>query len=634
MGINGKALAFMSVMGMVLSGCGSPSASSESSSKTSSTTPSSSSSSSSVLSPYDDGSLPKDVRNLSSVDYAIMNLMGKDEKGREITRKDNRNEKHKYIGLFYSLWHGTHETGIYNISELETTEEGLAALNNVSGVNDELSPLNAFHFSGKPLFGYYHSADPYVLKKNLEMFIDAGVDYLCFDATNSVLYSSATLSLLKIWKEYQDKGYNVPKLCFYTNSFSSETVDALYANFYVDGDYDSLWFSIDGLRPLIIGITENNNNASDMTKYHQEGGTIITNAMQQYFDVRESEWPNGDHNENSIPWMSWSVPQRVHTETGAICVDVAQHSHSRIYVSSRDPECSRGYNNFTGKVEEDFTFGRSFQDMWDTVFDKKDEISLVTVTSWNEWMAIKSKTSENGKEVPMFVDVFDEEYSRDMDLSAGKNRDNFYLQLLENSRNLNYSPFVKYAKKQFSIDMNSIDPNWDNVLAYRSLDNNKAVRDYQGVISSLHYSDKTGRNDIKLVKLTQDNDNLYFYIECEDNLTKREENDKTFMNLLLSVNPSSPSFEGFDYVINREAKDGKASIEKSLGGYSFEKVGEASIRQEGKTLLLSIPRKTVSCVSSTDLGFKVTDHIADPTDIMDYYVSGDSFPIGRLKYGY
>ena len=37
---------------------------------------------------------------------------------------------------------------------------------------------------------------------------------------------------------------------------------------------------------------------------------------------------------------------------------------------------------------------------------------------------------------------------------------------------------------------------------------------------------------------------------------------------------------------------------------------------------------------SLSLKVKVTDHITNPQDIMDYYVSGDSAPIGRLSYDY
>ena len=41
------------------------------------------------------------------------------------------------------------------------------------------------HFWGEPLFGYYRTTDPYVLRKHAEMLADAGVDVVFFDCTNA-----------------------------------------------------------------------------------------------------------------------------------------------------------------------------------------------------------------------------------------------------------------------------------------------------------------------------------------------------------------------------------------------------------------------------------------------------------------
>ena len=109
--------------------------------------------------------------------------------------------------------------------------------------------------------------------------------------------------------------------------------------------------------------------------------------MKEYFDVRESQWPNGDYNEDAIPWMSWQNPQWNHK--GSVAVPVSQHSHSVVFASSLHDECSRGYNNTTKEVETDWTAGANFQTMWNNVFDNITEIKNVLVTSFNEWMAIK-----------------------------------------------------------------------------------------------------------------------------------------------------------------------------------------------------------------------------------------------------
>ncbi len=47
-----------------------------------------------------------------------------------------------------------------------------------------------------------------------------------------------------------------------------------------------------------------------------------------------------------------------------------------------------------------------------------------------------------------------------------------------------------------------------------------------------------------------------------------------------------------------------------------------------------IPRKNIETNKACDLEFKVFDNVLDPSDEMEYYVSGDVMPLGRLRYGY
>lgn len=590
------------------------------------------SNSSNQLAEVDDSSLPLDQRNLSPFEYGRMNLVGIDELGRKITKKDKTNADKKYIGLFYSLWHGAHETGIYDVTKLESTEEGKTALLSTADDNPS-SPMGQFHYWGEPLFGYYHSGDPYVLKKHLELFLDAGIDYLCFDATNDVIYEEATNNLLNLWLEYQNKGYRVPKLFFYTNSNSAHTAQSIYDAFYSSGKYDSLWMSLDGVRPLLIGITENNNNASDQTKYGVKGANPISDTLQQYFDVRESEWPNGDYNANSMPWMSWQFPQAIHTETKAVSIPVAQHSHSSIYVSSGDPECSRGYDNVSKEVG-DIRLGANFQSMWDSAFSRKEDIDYFLCTGWNEWMAIKGTFTRNGVTRSGFVDVYDEEFSRDLEMERGKLGDNYYLQLLGNSRSLELSDAVRYAKKQRHIDVTDFSASqWDGIPVYGEMQGKGGARDYKNCVvgGSDKYTDDSSRNVVSQIQVTQDAESLYFRIECADSITDYNGTDSNYMNLFLGTKDGDPSFMGFNYVVNR---DGRGLIEKSKDGSSWENVGTAILQKKGNVMQVCLERKTLGLLDSTDLSFKVADHVTHPDDPLDYYVSGDSAPIGRLGYAY
>lgn len=581
----------------------------------------------------------KDQRHLNAIDYAFSNLCGEDALGRQIKRINGlKKDKTRYVGMFYSLWLGGHKGGtqqaVYDITELEKTPEGAEALNDLStDPGNPNSPVGQFHFWGQPLYGYYDMSDPFVVTRHIELFLNAGLDYLCIDATNSVLYYDATFNLLNLLMKFQKQGYDVPKVMFYTNSHSGPTVKLIYNKFYKSGEYDSVWFAPNG-KPMIIGVTIFNENASDQTKYASgygwEESDFVSEDFRDYFDIKESEWPNGDHNENSIPWMSWQYPQRVHTESNSICVDVAQHSHSKINVSSKDPECHRGYNNITKQVEGDWKEGLSFQQMWNTALEDKDNnINNVLVCSFNEWMAIKQPTGA-------FVDVYDQEYSRDIEMTREGYKDNYYLQLVENIRNYKYEDFVKYEKEETTISFGeTLDPKWNDVVSqYQDLEEDAINRDHSGAVHGLNYKLDSKRNDIKLVKVTNDKDYIYFYIECVNNLVSYNGVDQNYMNILLKTKESSNNFMGCNVLINRKIEGNKGSIEISKGGYDWEKVDEAELQISGSVMQIKLPRRNIETNDTCDFEFKVFDNVLDPTDEMEYYVSGDVMPLGRMRYGY
>ena len=575
-------------------------------------------------------SLPQDNRNLSMEDYSLFNLCGKDAVGREIKRMDNRKDGERYVGIFYSMWLGQHksqQTAVYNVTSLESTPEGRAHLYTTE--DSEYSRMNEFHFWGEPLYGYYNTKDPWVLSRHMELFMDAGIDYLCIDSTNRIVYNDAITTLLDLLNNWYKEGRNIPKVTFYTNSYSGDTVRDLYYKFYQGDKYANVWFAPKG-KPLIIGVTKNNNNASDQTKYYPGWDNFVADEFLEYFDVRESEWPNGDHNDNSIPWMSWDYPQRIHN--GSIAVPVAQHSHSRISVSYKDPECSRGYNNKTRHVEGDINEGLSFQQMWETALNEDNHITNALVCSFNEWMAIKSFV---GSDSWQMVDVYNHEFSRDIEMMKGGYNDNYFLQLVENVREYKFTPFVEYKKTAYNIDINNgISPIWNVVKGYVDLTHDALNRDFDGAVNGLHYEDHSARNDITIAKVAHSKDNIYFYIECLDDISDRPNGDTGFMNVFIKTNESDKNFMGFNYVINRHLENGKASVEKCDGGYQFSPVGVADISINGKVMQLAIPRSLIDVNDNVDIEFKICDNVTHPEDVMDYYISGDSMPIGRLHYGY
>lgn len=568
----------------------------------------------------------KGAKQLDATEYSIRSLRGTDALGRQVPAFNSLEPRTKYVGLFYSLWLGQHNRGVYDISKL--LEDNPTALFNPEGEPE--SPLNQFHFWGEPLYGYYNMNDPWVVTRHVELFTNATIDYLCIDATNTFIYPDPAKNLFEALLKFQGQGFDVPKIVFYTNTKSGETVSRIHEAFYKEGVYESLWFKPNG-KPLIIGITENNGKASDMTKYHAFTD-YISPEMTAYFDVRESQWPNGDYNQEAIPWMSWQHPQWNHK--GSVAVPVAQHSHSVIYASSMHPECGRGYNNATGEVEKDWAAGANFQSMWDAVHEREDSIHNVLITSFNEWMAIKYKNDAN--EV-FFVDVYNPEFSRDIEMMKGGHNDNFYMQLVSNVRKFKFTEGQPLAYQNKTIDIRqSPGETWSDIEAtYVDFSGDAIRRDFVDAASTGRYIDESNRNDITRVKVVHDKEYIYFMIQTADDITPYNGEDLNWMNLLVKTGEGTPSFEGYQYVINRKPSGMTTSVERSTGGYQWEHAGVADYTIEGNVLQLAVPLSLLDLSKENcSIEFKVADNVTRFNDIMDYYVTGDSAPLGRLNFSY
>ena len=127
--------------------------------------------------------------------YDVNKLVGIDEFGRTIqpifdTKKD------KLVGIFYFTWFGQNAgmEGIYDNTDILINHPD--DLFNKKGT--QFSPIDKYHYWGKPLYGYYNSLDEFVMRKHIEQLTYAGVDFLVLDTTNSFTYDSVWKKLLKL----------------------------------------------------------------------------------------------------------------------------------------------------------------------------------------------------------------------------------------------------------------------------------------------------------------------------------------------------------------------------------------------------------------------------------------------------
>ncbi|MDE7372507.1 MAG: hypothetical protein K2N18_00430, partial [Clostridia bacterium] len=85
----------------------------------------------------------------------------------------------KYVGMFFFTLHGQMPRDeIYDVTEITGGKsENVDAFSN----HAEKLPEGTAYFWGKPVWDYYSSCDPWVMRKQIEMLTMAGVDFLFID---------------------------------------------------------------------------------------------------------------------------------------------------------------------------------------------------------------------------------------------------------------------------------------------------------------------------------------------------------------------------------------------------------------------------------------------------------------------
>ena len=150
------------------------------------------------------------------------------------------------VGIFYFLW--------LSQASVTTNVDSYIEDGNVEAVltGDEVGMAPAFTYWGEPMYGFYQVEDEWVVRKHVELFINAGLDFICFDCTNNDFYQAAAKAVLDVLLEYAEMGYDVPRAMFMTNSDSTLMTENIYNAFYRRDTYDAVWFYGNGDKPWII----------------------------------------------------------------------------------------------------------------------------------------------------------------------------------------------------------------------------------------------------------------------------------------------------------------------------------------------------------------------------------------------
>lgn len=175
----------------------------------------------------------------------------------------------KTVALFYWTWHVQHSqfNKAFNISRiLDGRPEMVKDYHHPSWApySPPAQPNQYTYFWEEPLFGYYDGRDKWVIRKQLEMLGEAGVDVLFYDATNgSFTWKDGYEAVGAVMAEARADGVAVPQFGFMLNFSASESsavaLGQLYDELYGIGKFQESWFRWGG-KPVIMAYPESLNN--------------------------------------------------------------------------------------------------------------------------------------------------------------------------------------------------------------------------------------------------------------------------------------------------------------------------------------------------------------------------------------
>ncbi len=569
--------------------------------------------------------------------------------GRTLSSAEQTGSKRqdKFVGVFYWTWHyrwvHDHEP-ITTGSVLDKYPEALHDWEHPAWNNTyDGRP----YFWDEPLYGFYTSTDEYVMRKHAELLADADVDVVIFDTTNgTLLFEPAAEVLLNVWTEAKADGVDVPQIAFILNFAGAEDtrtqLRTLYDIMYSKGLYKDLWFMWEG-KPLVmanIGCLDLNDEIDkeifdfftfryNESTYFASDTIFLDDAWGWCSDYKQTKF--GKRLFGGVEQMCVSVAQNA-TENGLAAMNSSVGTvQGRSFT---DGAFSYSYT-YAGKeitvdknIENSMFYGLNFQQQWD--YALKVDPDFVFVTGFNEWIAGRWKEWCGTKNA--FPDQFSPEYSRDIEPSKGILKDYYYYQLVENIRRFKGADVLPKTDAEKTIDISADVSQWDSVLPEYNHYTGGKNRDSAGWLGT-HYTNSTMRNDIAKAKVAYDSENVYFYVETVDELTDSADN--AWMRLFVDTDTSgvSPNWEGFEYIINRASpENGKATVERSTGGWNFETVADADCTVRGNVLQIAVAREALGLDGEeVKFNFKWSDNMQSD-DIMDFYSNGDVAPGGRFTF--
>lgn len=605
-----------------------------------------------------------------------------------------KNDQRRVVGIFYIAWHSD---SLANLKAPYSADVTKVLLADPAARLDAKHPLwteGSYHW-GEPEAGYFLSKDKYVIRKDMSMLADAGVDVLVMDVTNAVRYWDEWDVIFPVMQEMKAEGNKVPQFCFWAfNGPCITVVQDLYEKIYKTEKYQDLWYYWDG-KPLLLyngnPLVDANGQVPQHPNLHYDPAAKTDVNHPHYGDPAYTEEFYSDYSQEvkdfftlrTMWWgyYEWAGKRFIGTEDNwsfgydlgndqvrGMPTDELVSRHQGVkeeaavtpgqHPSSLTGKCwtrEHGepqlneydlpvptYVPWLGKtVENPEGYGIYFQDRWDEALAANPQ--FLYINDWNEWTAGKYQPPE-GRTTPFmrrkstyfFVDQYNSEFNRCIQPMRGGYTDNYYMQMAQNIRRYKGVRPMPELKGVQSITIDGQFDDWTPIaVEFRDTIGDTAHRDYPGY-GGLHYTNQSGRNDIVTCKVAVDAENVYFSAETREPLTAHT--DPNWMLLLVDSDQNTDTgWFGYDILINKSITSDNMS---TLMRYDAAKPdqpwtveAEVPYRYAGKMLELAVPRQSLSATGdSVKFDFHWCDNPAELKDPISLCTDGDSAPNRRFNY--
>lgn len=544
-------------------------------------------------------------------------------------------KSNRYVGLFYWLWHGKLRSTATNPDSINVTK--------VLSVDPAKTDWRAEdYYWDESEFGYYRSADTWVMKRHLALIAAAGVDFIFLDLTNGEIYEPELTLLLQTIQQMRSQGIKAPSVVLFLNADYGWKVKKLYEDFYKPGKYNDLWFYWHG-KPLIMSPKLTHDQISDAGLFAEISG---------YFTWRPTWALFNDDNGPGGKWRFMDLhPQKPALDSAGKAEQYVVSKSMGAPLWNWKINCSSCGLHFVPKVDKywmakETGTGIFFSEQWDRADSVKAPILLVT--GWNEFkagawptnkeLADDKKFAFEDEKMHLgnlyFVDEFNREFNRDLEPIKNGYTDNFYYQFVARVRKYKGMEAPQPASPPKTIRLNEF-ADWLTVTpVYTNTLLDAEHRDFDGVLPGLHYTNTTGRNHITESRVAHDSKYVYFYVKTSAAITPYT--GKNWMLLFIdSDNNKKTGWEGYDYAINTEVKNNQETTLKKRQNGTWKTVAVIKYTVSNNQLALRVPLSALNKQGGKlSFNFHWADNIQKLNDINEFFTNGDSAPLRRFNYFY